>query len=49
MPAFEAVKPQLAEGLQQQNLKKQMDEIKAKAKIEVPGAATPATPATPAK
>jgi len=41
-PAFEVVKPQLAEGLQQQNLKKQMDEIKAKAKIEMPAAAAPA-------
>ena len=41
-PAFEVVKPQLAEGLQQQNLKKQMDEIKAKAKIETPTAVAPA-------
>lgn len=41
-PAFEVVKPQLAEGLQQQNLKKQMDEIKAKAKIDMPAAAAPA-------
>lgn len=37
-PSFEEVKPQLTQGLQQQNLKKQMDELKAKAKIEIAGA-----------
>lgn len=46
-PAFESVKPMLAESLQQQNLKKQMDALKAKAKIEIVGAPAPAT--APAK
>ncbi len=34
-PAFEEVKPELAQQLQQQNLKKQIDDLKAKAKIEI--------------
>lgn len=45
-PPFEEVKSNLAQGLQQKNLKKQMDDIKAKAKIEI--AATPVV-AAPAK
>lgn len=34
-PPFEEVKPNLAQQLQQQNLKKQLDDLKAKAKIEM--------------
>jgi peptidyl-prolyl cis-trans isomerase C len=34
-PPFDDVKPQLAQQLAQQNLKKQLDELKAKAKIEM--------------
>jgi peptidyl-prolyl cis-trans isomerase C len=34
-PPFEEVKPQLAQHLQQQSVKKQMDDLKAKAKIEI--------------
>ncbi|OQC06326.1 MAG: putative parvulin-type peptidyl-prolyl cis-trans isomerase precursor [Alphaproteobacteria bacterium ADurb.Bin100] len=37
-PPFEEVKPSLSQQLQQQNLKKQLDDLKAKAKIEVAGA-----------
>ena len=33
-PPFEEVKPDLAQQVQQQNLKKQLDDLKAKAKIE---------------
>ncbi len=47
-PPFEEVKPSLAQQLQQQNLKKQLDDLKAKAKIEIAGAPAPAAPATPA-
>jgi peptidyl-prolyl cis-trans isomerase C len=48
-PPLEDVKPQLTQQLQQQNLKKQLDTLKAGAKIEVAGvpAPTPA-PAAPA-
>jgi len=46
-PAFEEVKPQLAQQLQQQNLKKQLDDLKAKAKIEPAAAPAAATPAAP--
>jgi peptidyl-prolyl cis-trans isomerase C len=42
-PPFEQVKPSLTQQLQQQNLKKQLDELKGKAKIEM--AAAPAAPA----
>ena len=34
-PPFEEVKPQLAQHLQQQNAQKQMEDLKAKAKIEI--------------
>jgi peptidyl-prolyl cis-trans isomerase C len=34
-PPFEEVKPQLAQHLQQQSVKKRMDDLKAKAKIEI--------------
>jgi len=51
-PPLEEVKPQLTQQLQQQNLKKQLDALKAGAKIEVVGAAAPVPPpaatATPA-
>lgn len=47
-PPLDEVKPQLTQQLQQQNLKKQLDALKAGAKIEVVGAAPP-TPAPAAK
>ena len=43
-PPLEAVKPQLTQQVQQQTVMKQMDELKAKAKIEVAGAPASATP-----
>jgi len=49
-PPIEEVKPQLSQQLQQQNVMKQLDALKAKAKIEVveaPASAAPA-PASPA-
>jgi len=52
-PPLEEVKPQLTQQLQQQNAKKQLDALKAGAKIEIVGAAAPASggaaPAPPAK
>ncbi len=45
-PAFEDVKPNLAQQVRQQNLKKQLDELKSKAKIEI--AAAPAAAASAA-
>ena len=42
-PPFEEVKPQLAQHIQQQNVQKQMEDLKAKAKIEIVDA--PAAPA----
>jgi peptidyl-prolyl cis-trans isomerase C len=47
-PAFDEVKPNLAQQLQQQKLQKHLEEIKAKAKIEIAGAPASATPG-PAK
>jgi peptidyl-prolyl cis-trans isomerase C len=47
-PAFDEVKPNLAQQLQQQKLQKHLEEIKAKAKIEIAGASAPAASA-PAK
>jgi peptidyl-prolyl cis-trans isomerase C len=55
-PPLDDVKPQLSQQLQQQNVMKQVDALKAKAKIEVAGApaatpaatVAPAAPATPA-
>lgn len=41
-PPFEQVKPNLSQQLQQQNLKKQLDDLKGKAKIELVAAAAPA-------
>ena len=46
VPAFEEVKAGLTQQLQQKNLKKMLDEVKAKAKIELVGA--PAVPASAA-
>jgi peptidyl-prolyl cis-trans isomerase C len=43
-PPLEQVKPQLAQQLQQQSLKKQLDALKAGAKIEIVGAAAPTPP-----
>jgi len=51
-PTFDQVKPQLAKQLQQQNLKKMIDDMMAKAKIEItalPAAAPAVPPAAPAK
>lgn len=47
-PPLESVKPQLTEQLQQKNVKAALDELKAKAKIELVSAATPPVPAAPA-
>jgi len=48
-PPLEQVKPNLTQQLQQQNLKKQLDDLKSKAKIEIVAAApTPAAAAAPA-
>ena len=46
-PPLEVVKPQLSQQLQQQNVRKELDALKAKAKIEVADASAPA-PSTPA-
>jgi peptidyl-prolyl cis-trans isomerase C len=51
-PTFEQVKPQLAKQVQEQNLKKLIDDMMAKAKIEItasPAAAPAAPAAAPAK
>jgi peptidyl-prolyl cis-trans isomerase C len=42
-PPLEEVKPQLTQQLQQQNVKKQLDALKAGAKIEIVGAGAPAS------
>ncbi len=47
-PSLDDVKPQLTQQLQQQNLMKQLDALKASAKVEIAGASAPAAPATPA-
>lgn len=48
-PALEEVKPQLSQQLLQQNVRKQLDTLKAAAKIEIVGAASaPAAPTAPA-
>jgi peptidyl-prolyl cis-trans isomerase C len=47
-PALEEVKPQLSQQVQQQAVKKQIDALKAAAKIEVAGAAAPAASAASA-
>ena len=48
VPPMEAVKPQLSQQLQQQNVKKHLDALKAAAKIEVVGAASAPMPAASA-
>lgn len=52
IPALDQIKPMLKQQMQQQSVKKLLDELKTKAKIEIsaaPAAATaPATPAAPA-
>jgi len=49
-PPLDEVKPQLTQQLQQQNLKKQLDALKAGAKIEMVGTSAPTAPAAaPAK
>jgi peptidyl-prolyl cis-trans isomerase C len=45
-PPFEEVKPMLSQQLQQQNLKKQLDDLKAQAKIEIAAAPAPAAAAS---
>ena len=45
-PPLDAVKPQLSQQLQQQNVMKQLDALKAAAKIEVAGA-SPSAPSAP--
>jgi len=47
-PPLEEVKPQLAQQLQQQNLRKQLDALKAGAKIEIVTASAPTPAATSA-
>lgn len=47
-PPFEQVKPSLSQQLQQQNLKKQLDDLKGKAKIELVAAAPAPAPAAAA-
>jgi peptidyl-prolyl cis-trans isomerase C len=49
-PPFDEVKPDLAQHLQQQNLKKDLEDLKAKAKIEIieVSVAAPAPAAAPA-
>jgi peptidyl-prolyl cis-trans isomerase C len=42
-PSLDEVRPRITQQLQQQNLKKVLDEMKAKAKIEIVAAAVPAT------
>jgi peptidyl-prolyl cis-trans isomerase C len=51
IPPLDQVKPQLTQQVQQQNLKKMIDDMKAKAKIEITAApaAPAAAPAAPAK
>lgn len=44
VPTFEQVKPQLAKQMQEQNLKKLVDDMMAKAKIEITGPPTAAAP-----
>jgi len=48
VPPLEKIKPELTQQLQEQNLKKIFDEMKAKAKIEIVQAAAPAPATTPA-
>jgi peptidyl-prolyl cis-trans isomerase C len=43
-PTLEEVKPRLTQQLQEQNLKKFLDDLKAKAKIEISAVAAPASP-----
>ncbi len=47
-PPLEDVKVQLTQQIQQQNVRKQMETLKGAAKIEIAGAAAPATPAASA-
>jgi peptidyl-prolyl cis-trans isomerase C len=47
-PSLQEIKPRLAQQLQQQNLKKLLDDMKAKAKIEIVATAPAAAPATDA-
>ncbi len=46
VPTLEQLKPRLTQQVQQQNLKKLLDDLKAKAKIEVVGASAPAASAS---
>jgi len=44
-PAFDQLKPTLQRQVEQQNVKKLVDDLKAKAKIEIAKAVAPTTPA----
>jgi peptidyl-prolyl cis-trans isomerase C len=46
-PPFEEVKPELSQQLQQQNVKKHLDDLKSKAKIEIAAAPAAAASAAP--
>ncbi len=48
IPPFAEVKPMIVQQLQQQNIKKLIDDMKAKAKIEISAAPAATTPAAPA-
>lgn len=48
VPSFEELKPGLTQQLQQQNLKKLLDDIKAKAKIDITPTPAPAAASAPA-
>jgi len=48
LPTLEEVKPQLSQQVQQQSLKKLLDDLKSKAKIEITAAAAPAPASAPA-
>ena len=45
-PSFDEVKPSLEQEMRQKNLKTQMDDLKAKAKIDIVGAAPAAAAAS---
>lgn len=48
VPSLEQVKPNLSQRLQQEGIRKLLEDLKAKAKIEITAPAAPATPAAPA-
>lgn len=48
VPSLEQVKPNLSQRLQQEGIRKLLEDLKAKAKIEITAPAAPTTPAAPA-